>query len=203
MHPKIAENFADELRRANFKRIIDNRFRKSKEKILLVLYLSRNLVNMTEAKKIKLMRSVYKDDRQHLQTTLASILHEIAMPANKTPKPTEAEKGNADKMLKEGGNESSLINDPNFIGDLESISSTIPLFREIIMDARDQAQKYLEGVVDKLCRTLFRSARYIQLEDIQEQLKLDADRRSEEDIREMGRPLIQKLNSLSESGDSP
>ena len=71
------------------------------------------------------------------------------------------------------------------------------------MDAHDQAQKYLEGVVDKLCRTLFRSARHIQLEDIQVQLTLDTDRRNEQDIREVGRSLIQKLNSLSDSCDSP
>lgn len=125
------------------------------------------------------------------------------MPADETPKPTQAEIRNADKMLKEGGNESSLINDPNFIADLESISSTIPMFQETIMDAHDQAQKYLGNVVDKLCRTLFRYARQIQLEDIQVQLKLDADRRSEKYSREVGRSLIQKLNSLSESCDSP
>ncbi|KAF8340910.1 hypothetical protein F5887DRAFT_1062589 [Amanita rubescens] len=204
MHPQIAENFADELRRTNCKRIIDIRFRKSKEKILLVLYLSRNLINMTEAQITKLIRSVSKDDRRHLQNTLASILHEIAMPADETPKPTQAEIRNADKMLKDGVNESSLINDPNFIADLESISLAIPsMFQETIMDAHDQAQKYLESVVDKLCRTLFRSARYIQLEDIQAQLKLDADRRNEQDSRAAGRSLIQKLNSLSESCDSP
>ena len=203
MHPRIAESFADELRRANCKHIIENRFRKSKEKILLVLYLSRNLVKTTEAQITKLIRSVSKDDRRHLQNTLASILREIAMPADETPKPTQAEIRNADKMLKEGGNESSLINDPNFIADLESISSTIPMFQETIMDAHDQAQKYLGNVVDKLCRTLFRYARQIQLEDIQVQLKLDADRRSEKYSREVGRSLIQKLNSLSESCDSP
>ena len=203
MHPKIAESFADELRRANCKQIIDNRFRKSKERILLVLYLSRNLINMTEAQITKLIRSVSKDERRHLQNTLAYILHEIAMPADDTPKPTQAEIRNAEKMLKEGGNESSLINDPNFIADLESISSTIPMFQETIMDAHNQAQKYLGSVVDNLCRTLFRSARLIQLEDIQEQLKVDADRRNEQEIREMGRSLIQKLNSLSESCDSP
>jgi hypothetical protein len=203
VHPRIAESFADELRRANCKHIIENRFRKSKEKILLVLYLSRNLVKTTEAQITKLIRSVSKDDRRHLQNTLASILREIAIPADETPKPTQAEIRNADKMLKEGGNESSLINDPNFIADLESISSTIPMFQETIMDAHDQAQKYLGNVVDKLCRTLFRYARQIQLEDIQVQLKLDADRRSEKYSREVGRSLIQKLNSLSESCDSP
>jgi hypothetical protein len=203
VHPQIAENFADELRRANCKHIIDNRFRKSKEKILLVLYLSRNLINMTEAQKTKLIQSVSKDDKRNLQNTLAFILHEIAMPADKTPKPTQAEIRNTDKMLKEGGHESSLINDPNFIADLESISSTIPMFQEIIKDAHDQAQKYLENAVDNLCRTLFRSARHIQLEDIQAQLKFDADRRNEQDSREVGRSLIRKLNSLSTSCDSP
>ncbi len=203
MHPRVAESFADELRRANCKHIIDSRFRKSKEKILLVLYLSRNLINMTEAQTTKLIRSVSKDDRRHLQNTLASILHEIAMPADESPKPTQAEIRNADKMLKEGGNESSLINDPNFIADLESIPSIVPMFQETIKDAHDQAQKYLESVVDKLCRILFRSARHIQLGDIQMQLKLDADRRSEQDCREVGRSLIQKLNFLSESCDSP
>ncbi len=158
---------------------------------------------MTEAQTTKLIRSVSKDDRRHLQNTLASILHEIAMPADESFKPTQAEIRNADKMLKEGGNESSLINDPNFIADLESIPSIVPMFQETIKDAHDQAQKYLESVVDKLCRILFRSARHIQLGDIQMQLKLDADRRSEQDCREVGRSLIQKLNFLSESCDSP
>ena len=150
----------------------------------------------------KLVRSVSKDDRRQLQNTLASILHEIAMSADETPKPTQAETQNADKMLKEGGNESSLINDPDFIADFESVSSTMPVLQEIIMDAHDQVQKYLGNIVDKLCRTLLRSAWRIQLEDIQVQLKLDADRRSEQDIREVGRSLIQKINSLSESCDS-
>jgi hypothetical protein len=181
---------------------LTNSFRKSKEKILLVLYLSRNLINMTETQITKLVRSVSKDDRRQLQNTLASILHEIATPADETSKPTQAEIQSADKMLKEGGNEPSLINDPDFIADLESISSTMPMLQETIMDAHDQVQKYLGNIVDKLCRTLLSSARRIQLDDIQVQLKLDADRRSEQDIREVGRSLIQKLNSLSESCDS-
>jgi hypothetical protein len=70
------------------------------------------------------------------------------------------------------------------------------------MDAHDQVQKYLGNIVDKLCRTLLSSARRIQLEDIRVQLKLDADRRSEQDIREAGGSLIQKLDSLSELCDS-
>jgi len=41
-----------------------------------------------------------------LQNTVASILHEIAMPADETLKPTQAEIQSVDKMLKEGGNES-------------------------------------------------------------------------------------------------
>lgn len=151
----------------------------------------------------KLVRSVSKNDtKRQLQNTLTSILHEIAMPADETPKPTQAETQSADQMLKEGGNEPSLINDPDFIADLESVSSTIPMLQEIIMDVHDQVQKYLGSIVDKLCRTLFRSAWRIQLEDILVQLKLDADRRGEQDIREMGRSLIQKLNFLSESCDS-
>jgi hypothetical protein len=70
---------------------------------------------MTETQITKLVRSVSKDDRRLLQNTLASILHEIAMLADETPKPTQAERQSADKILKEGGNESSLINDPDFI----------------------------------------------------------------------------------------
>src|SRR6266511_814561 len=170
MHPRIAESLTDELRQTSCKHISDKSFRKSKEKILLVLYLSRNLVNRTETQITKLVRSVSKDDRRQLQNTLASILHEIVMPANETPKPTQAETQSADKMLKEGGNESSLINDPDFIADLESISSTMPILREAIMDAHDQVQKYLGNIVDKLCRTLLSSAWRIQLEDIQVQL---------------------------------
>ena len=158
---------------------------------------------MTETQRTKLIRSVSKDDRRRLQNTLASILHEIAMPADETSKPTQAETQSADKMLKEGGNESSLINDLDFIADLESVSSTMPMLQEKIMDVHDQVQKYLKDIVDKLCRTLFGSARRIQLEDIQVQLKLYGERGSEQDIREVGRSLIQKLNSLSESCDSP
>jgi len=157
---------------------------------------------MTETQVSKLVQSVSKDDRRQLQHTLASILHEIAMPADETRKPTQAETQRADKMLKEGGNESSLINDPDFIADLESLSSTMPVLQETIMDAYDQVQNYLGNIVDKLCRTLLSSASRIQLEDIQVQLKLDVDRRSEQDIREIGRSLIQKINSLSESCDS-
>lgn len=203
MHPRIAESFTDELRRANCKHIIDKSFRKSKENILLVLYLSRNLINMTKTQITKLVRSVSKDNRRQLQNTLATILREIAMPADETPKPTQVETKSADKMLKEGSNESSLINDPDFIADLESVSSTMPMLQETIMDVHDQVQKYLGNIVDKLCRTLLSSARRIQLEDIKVQLKLDADRRSEQDICEVRRSLIQKLNSLSESCDSP
>lgn len=105
-------------------------------------------------------------------------------------------------MLKEGSNEPSLINDPDFIADLEGLLCTMPVLQEAIKAAKDQAQKYLGSVVDKLCRTLLNSARRIQLEDTQAQLKLEADRRSEQDFREVGRSLIQKMNSLSESCDS-
>jgi 3-methyladenine DNA glycosylase AlkC len=202
MHPRIAESLTDELRQADCKHIIDKNFRKSKEKILLVLYLSRNLINMTENQTAKLIQSVSKEDRRQLQNTLASILHDIAMPEDQSLKPTQAETQSADKMLKEGGNESSLVNDPDFIADFENVLSTMPILREIIMNAHHQVQKYLENIVEKLCRTLLSSARYIQLEDMQVQLKLDADRRREQAIREVGRSLIQKINFLSESCES-
>ena len=106
-------------------------------------------------------------------------------------------------MIKEGGNEPSLISDPDFIADLESLSSTMPVLQEAIKTAKDDAQKYLGNVVDKLCRALLSSTRRIQLDDTQAQLKLEADRCSEQDIREVGRSLVQKMNSLSESCDSP
>ena len=138
-----------------------------------------------------------------MQTTLASILHEIATPSDEPPKPTQAEIRSADKMIKEGGNEPSLISDPDFIADLESLSSTMPVLQEAIKTAKDDAQKYLGNVVDKLCRALLSSTRRIQLDDTQAQLKLEADRCSEQDIREVGRSLVQKMNSLSESCDSP
>ena len=202
MHPRIAESLNDELRRANCQRIIGENFRKSKEKILLVLYLSRNLINMTETQITKLVRSVSKDDRRQLQNTLSSIIHEIAVPADEIRKPTQAEIQRAEMMLKEGGNEFNLINDPDFIADLESVSSTMPMLQETIMDAHHQVQKYLGNIVDKLCRTLLNSARRIQLDDIQVQLKLDVDRRIEQGIREVGRSFVQKLNSLSELCDS-
>lgn len=157
---------------------------------------------MTKAQVTKLVRSVSKDEKKQLQNTLASILHEIAMPADETPKPTQAEIESADKMLKEGGNESSLINDPDFMADLENVSSTMPMLRETIMDVRGQVQRYLGNIVDKLCRTLLSSARRIQSEDIRAQLQFEADRRSEQGIREVTRTLIKKLNSLSESCDS-
>lgn len=106
-------------------------------------------------------------------------------------------------MLKDGANEPSLINDPAFIADLENLlSTTMPLLQDAIKTAKDQAQKYLGNVVDRLCRTLISSARRIQLEDIQAQLKQEAVRRSEQDIREVGRSLIHKMNSLSQSCDS-
>ena len=138
-----------------------------------------------------------------MQTTLASILHEIATPSDEPPKPTQAEIRSADKMIKEGGNEPSLISDPDFIADLESLSSTMPVLQEAIKTAKDDAQKYLGNVVDKLCRALLSSTRRIQLDDTKAQLKLEADRCSEQDIREVGRSLVQKMNSLSESCDSP
>ena len=125
------------------------------------------------------------------------------MPADEQPKPTSAETRSADKMLKEGSNEPFLINDPDFIADLETLSSTMPVLQEAIKSAKDQAQKYLGNVVDKLCRALLNSTRRIQLDDTQAQLKLEADRSSEQDIREVGRSLIQKINSLSESCGSP
>lgn len=105
-------------------------------------------------------------------------------------------------MLKEGSNEPSLINDPDFIADLEGLSSTMPVLQEAIKAAKDQAQKYLGSLVDRLCRTLLNSARRIQLDDTQAQLKLEVDRRSEQEFRDAGRSLIQKINSLSGSCDS-
>ena len=157
---------------------------------------------MNESQKTKLVRSVVKDERRQSQNTLASILHEIAIPAAKTPMATQAEIESADKLLKEGGKESSLINDPDFIADLEIISSTIPMLRTTIMEARDQAQKYLRSIVDRLCRSIVSSAHRIQHEDIQAQLKLEADRRSEQATRQVGCSLIHKVNSLSQSSDS-
>ena len=157
---------------------------------------------MTETQTATLVESICKDNKKQLQTTLAAILREIAMPGDEPPKPTSAEKQRAEKMLKEGGDEPSLINDSDFIADLEGLFATMPLLQETIKAAKDQAQKYLETVVDRLCRTLITSTRRIQLDDIQTQLKLEAERRSEQDVREVGHSLIQKINSLSESCDS-
>ena len=171
--------------------------------ILLVLYFSWNLVNITSTQLTTLVRSVSKDNSQQLKTTLASILHEIATPADGPPKPTLAETRSADRMLREGSNEPSLINDPDFIADLESLSSTMPVLQEAIKTAKDHAQKFLGNVVDKLYRVLLDSTRRIQLDDTKAQLKLEADRCSEQEIREVGHSLIQKINSLSESCDSP
>lgn len=202
MHPRIAESLADELRRANPNSVTDTNFRKSKEKILLVPYLFRNLTSMNESQMTKLVRSVVNDERRQLQNTVASILHEAAVAANKTPKPTRAEMESADKLLKEGGKELSHINDPDFIADLEIVSSNIPMLRATIMNARDQAQKYLGSIIDKLCRTLLGSAHRIQHEDIQSPLKLEADQRREQAARQVARSLIQKVNSLSQSASS-
>ena len=124
------------------------------------------------------------------------------MPEDKAPKPTQAEIQSADKMLKEGGNESSLINDTDFIADLESVSSTMPMLQETIMDAHGQVQRYLGSIVDKICRNLPGYARRIQLDDIRGQLQLEVDRRNEQDIREVARSLIKQINSRSELCDS-
>ena len=158
---------------------------------------------MTETQLTTLVRSVSKDNKRQLQTTLATILHEIATPAGEASKPTSAETRSAERMLKEGGNESSLINDPSFIADLEGLSSTVPVLQEAMKAAKDQAQKYLGNVVDKLCRALLNSSRRIQLDDTQAQLKIEADRCSEQDIREVARSLTKKINSQSELCDSP
>ena len=169
-----------------------------------MLYLSQNLI-ITEPQLRKLIQSVSADNRRQLENTLSSILQENAKSAE-TPKLLGTDTRNAAiKMLKEGDNESSRINDPDFINDLERVSSTIPMLREMLKVAHDQAQKSLGSAADKLCRTLLSSARRIQREDIQQGLKLDADRRNEQGIREMARErsLIQKINSASESCDSP
>ena len=158
---------------------------------------------MTETQLTTLVGSVSKDNRRRLRTTLASILHEIATPTGEPPKPTLAEIQSADKMLKEGYNEPSLINDSDFIADLESLSPTMPVLQEAIKTAKDHAQKYLGNIVDKLYWVLLDSTRRVQLDDTQAQLKREVDRCSEQDIREVGRSLIQKMNSLSESCDSP
>ena len=157
---------------------------------------------MTETQTTTLIESICKDNKRQLQTILAAILHEIATPGDEPPKPTSAEKLRAEKMLKDGGNEPSLISDSDFIADLEGLFATMPLLQEIIKAAKDQAQKYLGSVVDRLCRALITSTRSTQLDDIQAQLKLEAERRSEQDVREVGHSLIQKINSLSESCDS-
>ena len=125
------------------------------------------------------------------------------MPEDDPPRPTSAETRNAEKMLKEGSNEPSLVNDPDFVADLEGLSSATPVLQEVIKAAKDQAQKYLGNVVDGLSRTLLVSIRRTQLDDIQAQLKLEADHSSEQEIREVGRSLIQKANSLSQSCNSP
>ena len=158
---------------------------------------------MTETQKTTLVQLVCKDNKKQLQPTLAAILHEIAMPGDEPSKPTPTERLRAEKMLKDGGNEPSLISDPDFIADLEGLFSTMPLLGETIRAAKDQAQKYLGSVVNRLCGTLINSVRRIQLEDSQAQLKLKAGRRGERAAREVGRSLVQKVNSLSESCDSP
>ena len=157
---------------------------------------------MTETQKTTLVQSVCKDNKKQLQTTLTAILHEIATPGDEPPKPTSAERLRAEKMLKEGGNEPSLVSDSDFIADLEGLFATMPLLQETIKATKDQAQKYLGSIVDRLCRTLISSIRRIQLDDIQTQLKLEAERRNEQDVREVGRSLIQKINTLSELCDS-
>ena len=158
---------------------------------------------MTETQITKLVQSVFKDNKRQLQITLATIIHEIATPGDEPPELTSAEKQRAKKMLKEGGNEPSLINDPDFIADFEGLFSTMPPLGEAMKAAKDQAQKYLGSVVDRLCRILISSVRRIQLEDIQAKPKFKEERRSERAARKARRSLVQKVNSLSESCDSP
>ena len=64
---------------------------------------------------------------------------------------------NADKMLKEDSNKLFLINDPDFVADLERLSFSMPVLQEALKAAKDQAQKYLGNVVDRLSQTLLMS----------------------------------------------
>ena len=133
---------------------------------------------MTETQLTTLVRSVSKHNRQQLQTNIATILHGIAMPEDDLPRPTSAETRNADKMLKEDSNELSLINDPNFVADLERLRCG--------QAVSDPPYVYPSHTTS----------------DIQAQLKLEADRSSGQDIREAGHSLIQKVNSLAQSWNS-
>jgi hypothetical protein len=117
--------FADELRGAHRKNIIDENFRRSKEKILLVLYLLRNLITATEAQLTVVVLSVFRDTKRTLHSTLASTLNAIATSTERSARPTQAETARAEKMLKDGGREPSLIGDADFVADLETLSCKI------------------------------------------------------------------------------
>ncbi|KAF9228234.1 hypothetical protein BS17DRAFT_850512 [Gyrodon lividus] len=200
IHPRIAENLKEELRRSNCKNIYNPDFRTSKEKILVILHISQQVEKLTEVQLAALVQSAMEESKRHFRSTLASVLREISVPAEESlpSKPTSADTRNAEEMLKDGCKKSALISDEDFISDLEYISGTIPTLREAVTAAKDMAQKYLDDIVEKLCKNLLKVARRVQIEDCRSQAKAEADHRNEQEIRNLSISLIQKINLLSQ-----
>ncbi|KIJ12353.1 hypothetical protein PAXINDRAFT_14830 [Paxillus involutus ATCC 200175] len=204
-HPRIAENLTEELRRYNCETISNADFRNLKERILMVLHISRKIENLTQLQLTALVCPALKESKKNFQSALASILHEISVPveASLPSKPTSVETRNAEKLLRDGSNESALLTDEDFISDLENISRTVPTLGEAVTDAKDMAQKHLGAIVEKVYKNLLKTTRRIQREDHRSQAKVEADRRNDQDIRDLSASLIRNINLLSQSSTSP
>ncbi|KAF9239497.1 hypothetical protein BU15DRAFT_88041 [Melanogaster broomeanus] len=188
-HPRIAKNLSDELRRANCKNIFNADFRTLKEKISVILHLSRKVENLTQTQISVLVQSVLKESKERFQSTLASVLHEISAPAEASlpPKVTQVETRHAEKMVRDGRNEAALTSDQDFVSDLEKISRNMPTLREAVTAAKDKSQQHLEYIPPGR----------VQMEDEQSQAKVAADRHIEQGMRDLSVLLIQKINLLS------
>ncbi|KAG9308118.1 hypothetical protein JVU11DRAFT_12470 [Chiua virens] len=197
IHSQLAANIADEVCKADCTNINEEIFRKSKEKILRVLHLSKRLGIKSGSQLTRLTHSVLNDGNKKFHSTLATIHHEIAMQANPSTKSTVIDRRSIWEILRESRNEVSLASDPDFTADLEHLKSTMPALQDAIAAARDQAQEYLESIVDKICRVLFDSLPCIQQEGMQEQPNFEVDYPMKQDLC-VGRSLILMVNSQSQ-----
>ncbi|KIK76912.1 hypothetical protein PAXRUDRAFT_28892 [Paxillus rubicundulus Ve08.2h10] len=113
------------------------------------------------------------------KSVLASILHEVSLPvkASLPSKPTSVEIRNAEKLLRDGSNESAHLTDEDFISDLENISRTVPTLGEALTAAKDMAPKHLGAIVEKVYKSLLKTTHRVQREDFTDhkpRLKLTA-----------------------------
>ncbi|KAH7882014.1 hypothetical protein F5I97DRAFT_1939518 [Phlebopus sp. FC_14] len=205
LHPRIAEQVREELRKADLKKVRDQEFKRLKGQVLFISFLARKLNRLDHVQKgwSALIDAVLHDDLKQAKNTLIGIVREVAPLTERyswTLAPWETRY--AEKLIKEADEEFLRSSDEAFVSELDHISDRLPVLLEAVGAVKESLKAHFESVAQRLSRKLTHVALRIQEEDCSKQIQMDAATRSERVLYDLANSLVRKINASSNSGVS-